>query len=81
MLWEVIILIKLIIIQLLLKLKFVSKDIQKINLERIEKIRLFNPPIVNINKNPVDHKIIGEFILYPLIVISHLKILIPVGIP
>ena len=31
-------LIKLIIIQLLLKLKFVNKDIQKINLDRIEKI-------------------------------------------
>lgn len=38
------------------------------------------PPIVNIIKNPIDHKIIGEFILYPLIVINHLKILIPVGI-
>ena len=35
---EVIILIKLIIIQLLLKLKFVNKGIQKINLDRIEKI-------------------------------------------
>lgn len=35
---EVIILIKLIIIQLLLKLKFVSKGIQKINLDKIEKI-------------------------------------------
>ena len=31
-------LIKLIIIQLLLKLKFVNKGIQKINLDRIEKI-------------------------------------------
>lgn len=39
-----------------------------------------NPPIVNINKNPIDQKIIGEFFLYPLMVISHLKILIPVGI-
>lgn len=31
-------------------------------------------------KNPEDHKIVDEFFLYPLIVISHLKILILVGI-
>ena len=35
---EIIILMKLIIIQLLLKLKFVNKGIQKINLDKIEKI-------------------------------------------
>ena len=35
---EVIILIKLIIIQLLLKLKFVNNGIQKINFESLEKI-------------------------------------------
>ena len=45
----------------------------------LDKIIPVNPPIVNISKKPVDHKIIGEFILYPLIVIIHLKILIPVG--
>jgi hypothetical protein len=39
-----------------------------------------NPPIVNISKNPIDHIIIGELFLNPLIVINHEKILIPVGI-
>ena len=51
-----------------------------ISIIELDRIIPVNPPIVNINKNPVDHKIIGEFILYPLIVINHLKILIPVGI-
>ena len=45
----------------------------------LDKIIPVNPPIVNISKKPVNHKIIGEFISYPLIVINHLKILIPVG--
>jgi hypothetical protein len=39
-----------------------------------------NPPIVNMIKNPIDHSIVGEFFLNPVVVISHLKILIPVGI-
>lgn len=36
--------------------------------------------MVNINKNPIDHIIVGEFFFIPLIVINHLKILILVGI-
>ena len=46
----------------------------------LDKIIPVNPPIVNINRNPIDHIITGEFIFIPLIVISHLKILILVGI-
>lgn len=39
-----------------------------------------NPPIVNIDKNPIIHIIIIEFFLNPFNEINHLKILILVGI-
>lgn len=36
--------------------------------------------MVNIKRKPIDHEIVGLFFFCPLIVISQLKILIPVGI-
>jgi hypothetical protein len=49
--------------------------------EELDKIIPVRPPKVNKNKKPNTHKTQGVLkIFVPYIVISHLKILIPVGI-
>lgn len=50
------------------------------SIDELDRIIPVNPPIVNINRNPIDHIMgISKYIYDPVIVASHLKILIPVG--
>lgn len=45
----------------------------------LERMIPVSPPIVNMIRNPIDQRMDGEFFLNLFRVVSHLKILIPVG--